>query len=172
MDWVQILVAIALVLFGRRLFWFFIACIGFAAGYGLAGEIFTGAEPDVLLIAGLILGFFGMLVAFFLQKFAVSLGGFLAGCYISLVIMEIIGVPIEGWALLALVIGGLIGIFVLNALFDPALVLLSSIAGAALLVQATMPNPPVDVIVFLIVALLGVVFQLKLLRGAPKPARA
>lgn len=172
MDWVQILIAIALVLFGRRLFWFFIACIGFAAGYGLAGEIFTETDPDTLLLAGLILGFFGMIVAFFLQKFAILLGGFLAGCYISLVLMDIIGIPVEGLALLAIVAGGLIGIVVLNALFDPALVLLSSVAGAALLVQATMPKPPIDVLVFFSVALIGLIFQLKLMRGAPRPARA
>jgi len=113
-----------------------------------------------------------MMIAFFLQKMAIALGGFLAGCYITLAVMEILGIPPEGLMLIVLVCGGLIGILILYMLFDLALVTLSSVAGAALLVQTTMPSPPYDVLIFFGVAIFGLLFQLRMIPKASKPARA
>ncbi|MDJ0835857.1 MAG: hypothetical protein QNK37_05025 [Acidobacteriota bacterium] len=169
MDWFQILIALALVMAGRRLYWVFLACVGFAAGFTLATEVFANATDMEIIIVGLVLGLMGLFVALFLQKAAIGVGGFLGGSYITLAMMDLVGVPTAGLNLLIPLLGGLVGIILLVMLFDAALVLLSSIAGAALLVQVTTLNPPYDTLLFLVIAIFGMMFQFRLIGKSPRP---
>ena len=85
----NIIVGAALLFFGRKVFWLFVAGVGFVAGMSLAASTFNG--PDWLNITiGLVVGFVAALLAVFVQGFAISLAGFLAGGYIALQILPML----------------------------------------------------------------------------------
>ena len=73
-------------LFGRKLFWFFVGTLGFVVGAEAATTLFPH-NPEWELIAGLILGLLGILMALFLQKVAIGVGGFLAGGYLGMIVL-------------------------------------------------------------------------------------
>lgn len=172
MDALLLLVAVLLLLAGRRLFWVFVAFIGFAAGFTLAAEAFPNANENELLLFSAILGLLGMILAFFLQKAAIALAGFLGGAIACMTIMELLGVPVEGLHLLFVMLAGFVGVLLLAALFDVALVLLSTVAGSTLLVQAFTPEQPYDMLLFITAIVIGLVVQFRMISPAPRPAPA
>lgn len=159
---------ITLLLFGRRLFWFFVAAIGFAAGYLLARDLWPGANPVLIVALSAILGLIGALLAVFLQKTAIGISGFLTGGYVTfhLLSLALAGSDTLPWA--GFVIGGLFGAMLLSAAFDWALVFLSSIAGAMLIVRSIGLPGGAEAIAFALAAVGGILFQTRLL-SADKP---
>ena len=79
----NVLIGIGLVFFGRKVFWLFVAGIGFVAGLSLANSVLQGPEW-VGIIIGLVIGLLAALLAVFLERFALGLAGFLAGGYLAL----------------------------------------------------------------------------------------
>src|ERR1044072_5051863 len=87
---ISILLGIALLLAGRKLFWLFVGAAGFVAGLQLATQFWQG--PELLaIIMGLVVGVVFAVLAIFLQGAAIGIAGFLAGGYILTVLMEMIG---------------------------------------------------------------------------------
>lgn len=123
-----------LVLAGRNMFWFFVGVAGFLAGYEVASQTMLGANYLTLMIIAAAVGLVGMILAVVLQKAAVVIAGFLTGGLIAMdVSMRILVLP-SGWevpALIGGVIGGVIGLMFL----DWALIFLSSLLGAAIIVR-------------------------------------
>src|SRR5579871_5567358 len=76
---VGLLVGVAILLLGRKLFWLFVGAIGFALGAELAPQIIHQPAPTVTLIIAFFLGFLGALFAILIQKLAVGVAGFVAG---------------------------------------------------------------------------------------------
>lgn len=123
-----------LVLFGRNLFWFFVGVAGFLAGYEAASQLMLGADFMTLMVVAAVAGVIGMVLSVVVQKAAVVVAGFLTGALIAMDVSMRILVLSSGWELPALiggVIGGVIGLMFL----DWALIFLSSILGAALIVR-------------------------------------
>ncbi|NJP05211.1 MAG: hypothetical protein HC837_06070 [Chloroflexaceae bacterium] len=73
----QILVGVALLLLGRRLYWLFIGGVGFLFGLVIASLLFGGLEESVLLIISLVIGLLFGLAAVFIQKPMAMIAGFL-----------------------------------------------------------------------------------------------
>ena len=71
MIWIQIQIALALMFAGRRLFWLFVACIGFASGYYSAQEIWNLHSPVLVLILSIAAGGLGAIIAIFFQQAAI-----------------------------------------------------------------------------------------------------
>ncbi len=163
---IHVLVALVLLTAGRRMFWLFVGCVGFIAGYNLAPEVLTQASSDTILVIGLILGFMGMFLAFFIQRAAIAISGFLAGCYITLAVLEMVSYDPAGLFLLLVALGGLLGVLMLFALFDVALVVLSSVAGASLMVETLAPAAPYASLLLVGLAIFGMLFQFRMLSPA------
>ncbi len=153
-NWV---VGIALLLFGRRLFWLFLAGTGFAIGAWLSVVFLEGQSDSVKLGAAIALGVLGALVAFKAQKMAVGLGGFLAGAYVGNALWMAFQFPVPGWV--APLVGGVVGAILLAALFNWTLIALSSLLGAAVVYQNVALAPPWPVVVFLGLLVLGLSVQ-------------
>lgn len=164
-NWV---VGVALLLFGRRLFWLFLAGTGFAVGAWLSVVFLQGQSESVKLGAAVALGVLGALVAFKAQKMAVSLGGFLAGAYIGNALWTAFQFPVPGWV--APIVGGLVGMILLAALFNWTLIALSSLLGAALVYQNVTLAPPWPVIAFFALLVLGLSVQSRQYAGRKAPA--
>ena len=125
----------ALIVLGRKLFWLFIGVIGFVTGIQFTNRIFHGPEVQAI-IWGLVIGFIFALLAIFAQTMAIGIAGFLTGGYVLLALTSIVGLDQGPLGWIAYIVGGIIGILLVTLLFDWAVITLSSLAGAALVVQA------------------------------------
>ena len=161
MIWFNFLIGLFLLFSGRKLFWLFVASIGFASGYYYAQEIWAIHSPVPLLILSIVAGAVGAIIAIFFQKAAIVVAGFAAGGYITLNFLDqFTGVSAQMlW--LPYIIGGIIGAIILFFVFDRALILLSTLAGAGLIVQVLAFRPWVEITLFLVLVIAGVVFQAK-----------
>jgi hypothetical protein len=106
------------------------------------------------------------LLAFFLQKIAVALVGFVAGGRLAVAIIAAFVVQHEGSFALTFLIGGIIGGLLFLLLFDWALIVLSSMVGAYMIATAiTLPQVGAS-IVFVVLTIVGIVVQAGMNRRA------
>ncbi len=161
----HLVIGLTLLSFGHKLFWLFVGCVGFAAGYSYAQVLLSFESRLLVLFLALLIGFGGALVAFFLQRLSIGLSGFLGGGYVALNTLPLLGISDDQLVLLAAILGGIIGAVLLYLLFDWALIFLSSVVGALLVVQAVSFKPEIEVVVFLALFTAGALIQAKLKRG-------
>jgi hypothetical protein len=148
----------ALLLAGRKLFWLFVGAIGFAIGIQFATRFFHGSEW-MTIFAGLVLGVIFAVLAIFVESIAIALAGFLGGGYILLYLMGLIGLDKGVWNWAAFMIGGIIGLAVIAFLFDWALITISSLAGASMVISGINIARATAGIVFLVLFFAGVLIQ-------------
>lgn len=166
----NILIGVGLLFFGRRAFWLFVAAAGFLAGLSLANNLLDAPE-SVGLIVGLVIGILAALFAMAVQRFAISAAGFLVGGYIALQALPLLNLE-GGWAsVVAFIVGGLIGLILVGIFLDWALISLSSLAGAALIIDALNMEAGLGTLVFIILVVVGVVFQARELQGSRRKTR-
>ena len=155
----SVLIGVALLLFGRKLFWLLVAAVGFAAGVQLAPSLVHEPSQVLVITAALVLGFVGALLALFLQKFAIALVGFVAGGRLAVAIMAAFVVQHQTTLALTFVIGGIVGGLLFLLLFDWALIFLSSIVGAYLILSAVTLPQTGEAIAFVAITIVGVIVQ-------------
>jgi hypothetical protein len=154
---VSVLLGAALLFAGRRLIWLFVGALGFIFGMQLA-SLLPQLSQTTVLVVGLVIGVIFALLAVFLQRLAIGMAGFLAGGFILTTLFARLGVEsLSNWVIY--IIGGLIGILLVTLLFDWALIIFSSLAGAALLLQSFSTQTPAGVLIFILLALVGIIIQ-------------
>jgi uncharacterized protein DUF4203 len=162
---ISLLVGIALLLFGRRLFWLFVAAIGFAIGLQLAPYLMQNPPPWLSLAISLALGVVGAFLAFLLQKLAIGVAGFLVGGRLAVAVVAAFMANHAQYYGITFVIGGIIGALLLLALFDWALIIFSSIEGARLIADAVhLPSTGTTILV-VVLAIFGIIVQAMMFRG-------
>jgi hypothetical protein len=153
------LIGIVILFFGRKLFWLCVAAVGFVAGVELAPHLVTEPSPLLQLTVAIVLGLIGALLALFLQKIAIAVFGFLAGGKLAGAIAAAFFVHYVQYSAVIFVVGGLIGALLLLTLFDWALIVVSSLIGAHLIQDAIVLPPSGSTIVFLGLAVIGILVQ-------------
>ena len=109
MDLIRVMVGVAMLTLGQKLFWLFVGGIGFVYGMNIAAEFFRG-QPDWIVIGiALLAGLLGSLIAVFLQNVAVWLAGFSAGGYFLVNLLDIFGWDDSRLFWLSFLVGGIIG---------------------------------------------------------------
>jgi hypothetical protein len=158
------LIGVVILLFGRKLFWLCVAAVGFAAGVEIAPHLVH--EPSLLLAltVALVLGLIGALLALFLQKVAIAVLGFLAGGKLAGAIAAAFFIHYGQHSTIVFLVGGFIGAILLLALFDWALIVVSSLIGAHLIQSAVVLPATGSTIVFLGLAVVGIIVQAASLR--------
>ena len=162
---VRLAIGAALIVLGRKLFWLFVAAVGFAAGWVVASDLLH-VQPDWLALAA---GVLGALVAQFVQKLAIGLAGFLAGAFLAVSLATVLNFQASPFAWLALVVGGVLGAVLLGAAFEWALIGLSSLAGAVLVASALDLSSTTHLLVLAGLFVVGVIIQSAL--GSGKGAK-
>ena len=158
------LIGAVILFFGRKLFWLCVAAVGFAAGVEIAPHLVQEPPPLLALTVALVLGLIGALLALFLQKIAIAVLGFLAGGKLAGAIAAAFFVQYAEHSTIIFVIGGIIGAVLLLVLFDWALMVVSSLVGAHLIQSSIVLPPSGSTIVFIGLAVLGVLVQATSLR--------
>ena len=155
-----------LLFFGRRLYWFVIASAGFAGGILIGHKVFPPEPVWLILAAPVLIGIIVAILSIFLQKLALRVTGMLAGGFLGYTIAaELIARP---WPLVGLLIGSIIGFWLVMILFDWALIMLSSLSGTALICQQAPLDREPRFILAAVLLLLGIAVQGTMQRKAPE----
>jgi hypothetical protein len=165
MNLLSILLGIISLTLGRRVFWFFVGVIGFAAGVILARRFFPGQSDLTVLVIALGAGLAGSVLALALQGLAIWVAGFLAGGYLANALIGLVGGQTGQLTWISFVIGGILGAILMFVLFDWALIILSSLTGASLIVQNIQMPSQLEVLAFLALLAAGILIQAQGLPG-------
>jgi len=161
---IGLLIGIALLLLGRKLFWLFVGGIGFALGFTIASQVFKSSPELIAVIIGLFFGLLGAWLARSIQRLAIALAGLASGGYLTYALLELIKLE-KGLSFWILVIAGaVLGVILIAAIFEWALIFLSSAVGSALIIQALQLKLAASPLVFLILMVIGVLVQTNLFR--------
>jgi hypothetical protein len=159
-----------ILVFGRSLFWLFVALLGFGIGLEAGAAWLADSSALVRLVLALACGLLGALLAILLQRVAVAVAGFVAFVHLVGIAARRMGwLETEvGWVVA--IAAGVVGALLLVALFDVALIAISSILGAAIVADALPVAGGVAAITFVALVLVGVAVQSAWSRGRPAPA--
>jgi hypothetical protein len=161
---ISILVGIAALTLGRKLFWLFVGVVGFVVALSMAAPLFNGQPEWIALTVALVVGALGALIAMFIQKIAVAIAGFLIGGYVLVWLSTLLGLGLESWNWLMVLVGGGLGSIFSASLFEVALIVLSSVAGSVLIATAFDFRPVITALLFLGLVIVGIVVQVKIWR--------
>jgi hypothetical protein len=160
-----------LLLFGRRLYWLFAGIVGFAAVFTVAGRLVPELSSQATLFVALGAGAIGAVVTIFAHKVLLGIVGGLAGALIALWQVQSFGVERGLEWLVAAVVGGLIGAWLVSRVFEFALALLSSLVGAQLLLDAMTVRATWVLPAYIGLVVFGLFFQLIRSKGGKRERR-
>lgn len=162
------LAGLLILFFGRQLFWLFVAIIGFAFTFELVPRFLPDQPEWFVLLLAVLAGLVGAVLAIFLQYVAAGIAGFLAGAYVALTLLQLAGDPDPTVEWIAAIIGGAVGAILVLLLYDWALIVLSAVTGASILVQLFEVEPGLRFVLLAVLALAGIIVQAAMLRrGGP-----
>jgi len=156
---VSVLIGIVILFFGRKLFWLCVAAVGFAVGMEIAPLLVNEPSSLLALLIAIVFGVLGALLALFLQRVAIAVLGFLAGGKIATAIAAAFFVHYAQYSTVIFVVGGILGAILLLALFDWALIVVSSFIGAYLIESAIVLPTTGSTLVFIGLAVIGMFVQ-------------
>jgi hypothetical protein len=160
----SVLMGCALLFFGRRLFWLFVAALGFAIGLELAPYLSQNPPLWLSLLLSVVLGLIGAVLAMMVQKLAIGIAGFLVGGRLAIAVAAAVWVNYAHYSMITFIVGGIVGAILLLALFDWALIIFSAIEGARLIAESVhLPSTGATVLVVALTAL-GIFVQAALFR--------
>ncbi len=147
-----------LLIYGRRLYWLALGGVGFAIGLFLA-ERYLAFSSMVELGVAFLAGVLGAVVAVVAQKIAVTLGGFFLGAYLAYMLAQPWAAELEYQIWWVAVLGAVLGVCFAAFLFDAALIVVSSLVGAGLVVRAIELEPLHQTWAYLGLMIFGVMLQ-------------
>ena len=161
----RILAGAILLVLGRKLFWLYVAILGFVVGLTLATRLFNVQPEWVQLVIGLVFGLVGALLAYYFQEIAVAVAGFMGGAYIAVSLLTLFAIrptqigDLLTWSLF--IAGGIVGVLLALTLFDWVLVILTSLAGTFLILEGSnlTMTTAVGAVLALVLFVVGVVVQ-------------
>ena len=162
-DLFAIAVGVALLIYGRRLYWLALGAVGFFGGIWLAGRLPGLATSGLGLGGSFLIGVLGAFLAVAAQRMAIGLGGFFIGGALAYWSAAWLSVPLGWqpgpWLWLAGLFGAIFGTLFAAVLFDASLLALTALFGALLVAKASHVGPPHESLLFLILLTAGVIVQ-------------
>ena len=158
LNLINVLLGGALLVAGRKLFWLFVGTLGFITGMQLAATFWHGPAA-LAIVAALVIGLIFAALTVFLQAIAIGIAGFLAGGYALSLLAGMFGFQTGGLSWIIYIGGGIIGVLLVSYLFDWAIITLSSLAGASLVVQAFFSERAAGGLILFILFMAGVIIQ-------------
>jgi len=164
MESLRIIAGLILLILGRQMFWVFVAVVGFVMGADLARQVMPNSDELTVLLVAVIAGAVGAALAYFFYQVAIAAAGFLAGGRIGVELLAALPPSSPQAASLAFIAGGVIGAILLLLVFDWALIVISSVLGASLIVQQIPAPPNMSGILFVVFVIGGIVVQAQMMR--------
>lgn len=159
MTVIRILIGALLLTLGRKLYWLFIAVLGFILGFILADFIFPDLSDLLAIFIGLLAGSLCALLAIFLNQIAIALAGFLGGGLIATQLLAYLEFSDNGFSWVPFIIGGIVGTILAAIFFEWILIIFSSLVGA-FIITSTWDNLSLERnVIVLVLFLVGLVIQ-------------
>lgn len=160
-----VILGVLLLAVGRKFFWLFVGAVAFFAAMNVAPKLLDVTASRAFYLA-LAFGAVTAVAGFFLQKVAVRIAGFVAGGFLFFHVWEEFAAqqPLPWW--LPFVVGGILGGVLLSFLFEWALIILSSLTGAFLIVQSLELDPNLRIGALAVLAAIGIFLQGRKKRGS------
>jgi hypothetical protein len=124
----------ALVIFGRKLYWFAVGMLGFLGGLLLTTRFFGDMPGTTRLLIALGLGILGAVLTLTIQKVSLTVAGFLGGAYLGVGILRLLQIDQAAFRWILIIILGLLSALLVFRVFNWGLILVSSLAGAMIIV--------------------------------------
>lgn len=160
---IQAVFGLAMLALGRRLYWLFVAGIGFVIGFSLASRFLADSTIWTLLIIGFVIGLLAGLAAVLMNRLVMGIAGFLVGGFLAIKLLELISLSTNPPTWLVFLIGGACCALLVAILFDWALILLTSLLGAGLLVQLINTNNRLSLVLIAVLVAVGFFIQGRIL---------
>ncbi len=162
-DLLAIGVGVALLTYGRKLYWLMLGAVGFFLGLWLADRLLEIRSTGLELGISFLIGILSAYLAVAAQRLAVGLGGFFIGGALawwsaSWVALSLSWQP-GPWLAVAAILGAMLGALLAAMLFEASLLALTSLFGALLLAKSTHAGAPHEGWLFLILFCVGVIIQ-------------
>ncbi len=154
----NLVIGAILLVAGRKLFWLLVGGIGFVIGVQLATRFFNGSQITMIL-AGVILGIIFAMLALFVESIAIGIAGFLGGGYVLLSIAGMFALDRGLLGGVIFIIGGILGIILVVTLLNWALITISSLAGASMVISAFGLTAATAGLIFIGLVIAGVLIQ-------------
>jgi MFS family permease len=168
----NVVLGIVLLTTGKKLYWLMVGVVGFFFGLALATQYLTFDPPWLIYIVALVSGVLGAVLGIFLQRFAISLVGFIVGGYGALYVAGLFGFQSQPFNWMAFIVGGIVGLFLVASVFDWALYILSSWAGATLITRTVTGGIGMEetlgLVIFFVLFIIGMILQAGLFKEKPK----
>lgn len=163
----DIVLGALLLLLGRQVFWLGIGILGFLVGVDFASAMGSQSSAGMAIIFALFFGILGAAFAVTFQWVAIVLMGFFGGGYFLMNIFSFMAGETQYiWGLF--VVGGIIGMLVMVIAFDWALIGISSLIGALLIVRNLNVDESLRSLLFLGMIIFGALVQYLSLEASPK----
>jgi hypothetical protein len=157
--WLPIALGAVLLVVGRRLFWLLVATLGFLFAFTLVQRMAPESPEPLHWVLAIAAGVVGAVLAIFAQQLAVGAAGMLFGAYVTLWALQTYAVDLGNWEWVAILAGGVLAAVLALLVFETALVVLSSILGASLLVDGSGLEGLPSVVLFAFLVIIGVAVQ-------------
>lgn len=159
MGWLRVILGVVVLFAGRELFWLFVGVVGFVFGVDLISVLLANLPYWAVVLAGVVVGALSAALAMGLQRPIASLAGFLVGGYtVEGLIAGFSWEPhLVAWT--PFIAGGVVGAIATFVLYDWALIVLSSLLGASLIIGETSLDPIVTAFLYLLIACAGIAAQ-------------
>ena len=169
-PWLWVAAGLLLLFLGRQLYTALIGLVGFFVVYGLPEDVLN-LPDEMRLPVAVGVGVLAALLAFIVRKVAVALAGALLGAGAALWAIGFYGVEWNVLWWIAVAAAAAVGAWLLRLVFDTALIVVSSFAGALLIVAAIgLEGTPAHVAVAVLIVV-GVAFQMGRRRKADRNAK-
>jgi predicted neutral ceramidase superfamily lipid hydrolase len=157
----NIILGLILLVFGLKLFWLFVAVAGFLSGMLFGDLLLPDQAQWIRLLVAVGAGVLGALLAVLAQRVAFALAGFYGGAYLALILAQSLGG--EGRSMLLFVVAGVIGAIIATLIMDRAIIVISSLVGAGVVVEALPLGQGVRILIFMALVAAGILVQERLL---------
>ncbi len=153
------IVGVVLLVTGKRLLWLLAAVVGFFVAFSLVQSSLPDLGLELRLgVAGLV-GLLAAGLALLVQKVGVGLVGAGVGGFSVFWLLSNAGYQVSGLGWLAVAVGAVVGLLLGRGVFKLGLAVLSSVAGAALILEALGGGTAYQPLVLLGIAAVGVMIQ-------------
>ena len=153
------MIGFAVLVIGRHLFWVFVSGLGFVLGMIYGGQYLSTQPQWMILLISAIIALLGALLAYTLQRLAAGLVGYATGWYLSVILIRYLSLDLGDFERIVPVAIGIISGLLIMRYFDWGAIILSSLAGAAIIVSGMTYNNRVEMIMLGSLAIFGMLIQ-------------
>ena len=165
---IRICLGVLVLLWGRRLYWIMVGVGGLLAGLEFTEQVLAAWSPPARLLVALGAGAVGVLLAILTQRVAFALLGFFGGGFVALVLTQ--STTGNNTPLIWFLFAGVVGAVIATLVMDWAIIVLTSLAGAAAIAMSLAVGPTLQTVLFVILAGVGIAFQSQgFRRNTPQP---